>query len=69
MGRVTNNSEGDETKNISKLMKEITEQTNLLGLNVAIEGVFRLLGVQQLVYIPVVERQAVKEGSSEEERL
>ncbi|MGG3464543.1 hypothetical protein ABES57_17335, partial [Brevibacillus laterosporus] len=37
---VTNNSEGDETKNISKLMKEITEQTNLLGLNVAIEGGF-----------------------------
>ncbi|MBG9799122.1 hypothetical protein [Brevibacillus laterosporus] len=30
----------DETKNISKFIKEIAEQTNLLGLNVAIEGGF-----------------------------
>ncbi|MBG9774467.1 hypothetical protein ABD71_15830 [Brevibacillus laterosporus] len=30
----------DETKNISKFIKEIAEQTNLLGLNAAIEGGF-----------------------------
>ncbi|MCR8985363.1 methyl-accepting chemotaxis protein [Brevibacillus laterosporus] len=31
-------SSADETKNISKFIKEIAEQTNLLGLNAAIEA-------------------------------